>query len=339
VQAFVVADTKAQKYQTARHRPNHRYHHRSMRTALPYLVVLLAAVTWLSVRPLLEDRSLGSPKNPVRIMLTPSTDAQAIIQNGDVLARYITEQTGIAVKVDVPNYYITVVEAFGTDRADIAIMNTFSYLLAHSKYGAEAVLRVARRYGELSYRGEFIVRHDSGIDSLEDLRGRTIAYVDPSSTSGFIYPKEMLRERGVQTREEMFANGHNQVVLKVYQGEVDAGAVFYSPTDTVTGEILDARCKIAPQHPDVYDVVKILALTREIPNDPVVVRKGLPTELREPIIKALLEFQKTEQGRASLMMIASVEGFVPTQDADYSEVRTLVRRYGIDLEEALTKKR
>ena len=308
-----------------------------MRTALPYLVILVLALGWLSFKPLFEDRSLGSEKNPVRIMLTPSTDAQAIIQNGEILAAYITEQTGINVKVDVPNYYITVVEAFGTDRADVAIMNTFSYLLAHSKYGAQAELRVARRYGELSYRGEFIVRADSDIDSLYQLEGKTIAYVDPSSTSGYIYPKEMLRERGIATKEEMFANGHNQVVLKVYQGDVDAGAVFYSPTDTVTGERLDARCKIAPQHPDVYDVVKIIALTEEIPNDPVVVRRGLSAELREPIIEALLEFQRTEEGRQSLMTIASIEGFVRTSDADYQDVRELVGRYGIDLESALKK--
>jgi len=308
-----------------------------MRTALPYLVLLVLAIGWLSFRPLFEDRSLGSPKNPVRIMLTPSTDAQAIIQNGELLAEYITAKTGINVKVDVPNYYITVVEAFGTDRADVAIMNTFSYLLAHSKYGASAVLRVARRDGELSYRGEFIVREDSGIDSLYQLEGKTIAYVDPSSTSGYIYPKEMLRERGIKTKEEMFANGHNQVVLKVYQGDIDAGAVFYSPPDKVTGEQLDARCKIAPQHPDVYDVVKILALTQEIPNDPVVVRRGLANELREPIINALLEFQRTEEGRQSLMTIASIEGFVRTSDSDYQSVRELVGRYGIDLESALKK--
>lgn len=310
-----------------------------MRTALPYLLVLLAGLVWLSVHPLLEDRSLGSPKNPIKIMLTPSTDAQAIVQNGEALASFIEERTGLSVQVEVPNFYITVVEAFGTDRADVAIMNTFSYLLANAKYGASAVLRVARRYGELSYRGEIIVRADRGIDSLYQLQGKTIAYVDPSSTSGYIYPKELLRERNITTGEEMFANGHNQVVLKVYQGDVDAGAVFFSPQDTVTGEQLDARCKIATSYPDVYDVVKILALTREIPNDPVVVRKGLPASLRDPIIKALLEFQQSPGGPAALMEIASIEGFVPATDADYGDVRQLVSRYGIDLEAALKKKK
>jgi phosphonate transport system substrate-binding protein len=308
-----------------------------MRIGRYYLAATLLILVWLSLQPLFADRSLGSEKNPVRIMLTPSTDAQAIIRNGEILAAYIERQTGYKVRVDVPNYYITVVEALGTSRADVAIMNTFSYLLAHSKYGAEARLRVARRHGELTYKGEFIVRADSDIDSLPQLNGRTIAYVDPSSTSGYIYPKEMLRLRGVKTRQEMFANGHNQVVTKVYQGHVDAGAVFYSPPDALTGEILDARCKVVTQYPDVYEKVKIIALTDSIPNDPVVVRKNLDERIRNAVIGALLKFQSTPEGRAALMTIASIEGFVPASDSDYNDVRALVARYGVNLEATLKK--
>ncbi|MBI2793484.1 MAG: phosphate/phosphite/phosphonate ABC transporter substrate-binding protein [Ignavibacteria bacterium] len=309
----------------------------NMRIGRYYLAATLLVLTWLSVRPLFADRSLGSENNPVRIMLTPSTDAQAIIRNGEILAAYIEWQTGYKVRVDVPNYYITVVEALGTSRADVAIMNTFSYLLAHSKYGAEARLRVARRHGELTYKGEFIVRADGDIDSLTQLNGRTIAYVDPSSTSGYIYPKEMLRQRGITTSREMFANGHNQVVTKVYQGDVDAGAVFYSPPDALTGEILDARCKVVTQYPDVYEKVKIIALTDSIPNDPVVVRKNLDEKVRRAVIGALLKFQSTSEGRTALMTIASIEGFVPASDSDYNDVRALVERYGINLEATLKK--
>ncbi|MCX6139965.1 MAG: phosphate/phosphite/phosphonate ABC transporter substrate-binding protein [Candidatus Kapabacteria bacterium] len=311
-----------------------------MRIARVYILIVACILGWLTVRPLfVKDMSPGSEKNPIRLMLTPSTDAQAIIRDGDVLAQYLLAETGLHVSVAVPNYYITVVEAFGTERADMAIMNTFSYLLAHSKYGARAVLRVARRYGELTYRGEFIVRANSGIDSLYQLQGRTIAYVDPSSTSGYIYPKEMLRIRGVVPRQEVFANGHNQVVTKVYQGDVDAGAVFFSRPDSVTGERLDARAKIATEHPDVFDIVKVIALTEEIPNDPVVVRKGLPQDVVDKLIAALLRFQETPNGKKSLMTIASVEGFKPSSDDDYSAVRTLVAKYGIDVESAVRRKK
>jgi phosphonate transport system substrate-binding protein len=309
-----------------------------MRPATGYLTVTLLLLVWLSVRPLLHgENPLGSESNPIRIMLTPSTDAQAIIRDGEVLAEYITRRTGLHVKVAVPNFYITVVEAFGTNRADMAIMNTFSYLLAHKKYGANAVMRVARRYGELSYRGEFIVHAESGITTIEQLRGKTIAYVDPSSTSGYIYPKDMLRKRGVSPRQEMFAYGHNQVVTKVYTRDVDAGAVFYSRPDTVTGEQLDARTKIKTEHPDVFQKVRVIGLTEEIPNDPVVARKGLDKAIVSRICDALLSFQRTESGKKALMTIASVEGFQRTSDAAYDDVRKLVASYGVDVEQQLRK--
>lgn len=312
-----------------------------MNIARYYLSATILILAWLTLRPVIlsEDMSPGSRANPIRLMLTPSTDAHAIIQDGDKLAAFLHARTGLHVQVSVPNYYITVVEAFGTGRADIAIMNTLSYLLAHAKYEAQASLRVARRYGELTYRGQFIVRADAGIDSLQQLNGKTIAYVDPSSTSGYIYPKEMLRRMGVRPREEMFANGHNQVVTKVYQGDVDAGAVFYSRPDTVTGEQLDARAKVVTEYPDVYSRVKVLALTDEIPNDPVVTRKGLPNDVREKLITALLDFQSTPEGKRALLTIASIEGFVPTNDAEYDAVRKLVGRYGVDVERALQKKK
>ncbi len=310
-----------------------------MSVARFYILGTFLVLLWLSVRTTWNEHQLGSAERPIRLLLTPSTDAQAIIQNGELLAAFLTERTGLHVRVSVPNYYITVVEAFGTERADVAIMNTFSYLLAHAKYGANAVLRVVRRHGEQSYRGEIIVRADRGIDSLHQLNGKTIAYVDPSSTSGCIYPKEMLREHNVTVREEMFAHGHTQVVMKVYQGDVDAGAVFYSPPDTITGERLDARVKIATQYPDVFDKVKVVALTNPIPNDPVVMRAGLPESIRTKLIKALLEFQQTPEGKDALMTIASVEGFVVSSDSDYHAVRSLVSKYGIDLESELSKKK
>ena len=314
--------------------------HTNMRIAKYYLAVTVIAVLWISLRPLLHTNAeLGTEQNPIQLMLTPSTDAPAIIRDGEVLADYLLKTTGLHVKVTVPTNYIVIVEAFGTKRADVAIMNTFAYLLAHKKYGANAVLRVARRYGELSYRGEFIVPASSGIDRVEQLEGKTIAFVDPSSTSGYIYPKEMLKRLKVTPKREVFANGHNQVVAKVYLGDVDAGAVFYSRPDTATGEQLDARCKVATEYPDVFEKVKVIGLTDEIPNDPVVVRNGLDNETTAKLVDALYQFAQTEKGRKALMTIASIEGFKRASDQEYDDMRTLVARYGIDVEKTLKKKK
>ena len=311
-----------------------------MRIARPYLIVVTFVLVWLTIRPLMHaDAKLGSEQNPINLMLTPSTDAPAIIRDGEVLAQYLLKTTGLHVKVTVPTSYIVIVEAFGTKRADVAIMNSFAYLLAHKKYGARAVLRVARRYGELSYRGEFIVPASSGIDRIEQLEGKTIAFVDPSSTSGYIYPKEMLKRLGVNPKREVFANGHNQVVTKVYLGDVDAGAVFYSRPDTATGEQLDARTKVKTEYPDVFEKVKVIGLTDEIPNDPVVVRSSMDSEITDKLVSALYDFATTPRGRQALMTIASIEGFKRSNDDEYNEMRSLVARYGIDVEKSLRKKK
>jgi phosphonate transport system substrate-binding protein len=308
-----------------------------MRHAKVYLPLLLLALIWLSVRPLFEDRSLGSRHQPILFMLTPSVDAQRISQNGDSLMAYLHQTTGYHFRASVPTNFIAVVEAFGAGKADIAIMNTFSYLLANTKYDARAALKVVRRYGELSYRGQILARAGDDINSLEDLRGRRIAYVDPSSTSGYIYPKALLQQRGIQTGEEVFANKHDNVVTMIYQRQVDAGATYYSPADKKTGELLDARARVRSQFPDVFDKIKILELTEPIPNDPVVFRSEFPADMQRRIIDALLAYAATPRGVASLKEIASVEGLAPSSDAEYADIRAMVTRYSVDVEKALRK--
>lgn len=310
-----------------------------MRYAKFYVPLLLAALVWLTVRPLFEDRSLGSKHRPIQFLLTPSVDAQKVSTNGDALMQYLHERTGLYFRSSVPSNFIAVVEAFGSGQADLAIMNTFSYLLANSKYNAHAMMKVVRRNGELSYRGQIIAHVQSGIASLQDLRGRRMAFVDPSSTSGYIYPKALLSKSGIQTGEEVFANKHDNVVTMIYQRQVDAGATYYSPPDTKTGEILDARARVKQQFPDVFSKIKIIQLTDEIPNDPVVVRDGFPVVLRDKILKALLEYSATPAGKASLKEIASVEGLTQSNDEDYAQIRALIRTYSVDVERVLSKKK
>ncbi|MCU0331624.1 MAG: phosphate/phosphite/phosphonate ABC transporter substrate-binding protein, partial [Candidatus Kapabacteria bacterium] len=192
-----------------------------------------------------------------------------------------------------------------------------------------------RRDGELSYRGQLLARADAGINSIEDLRGRRIAFVDPSSTSGYIYPKALLIERTVRTGEEVFANKHDNVVTMIYQGQVDAGATYYSPPDKRTGEQLDARARVKAQFPDVFNKVKIVELTADIPNDPVVFRDGFPEEMRDRIIKALLAYASTPAGVESLKKIASVEGLVRSSDTEYAPMQRVVMASSVDVEKAL----
>ncbi len=308
---------------------------RFLRVGAFYSGVLVAGLLKLSLEPLLRPQELGSAGRPLRLMLVPSVDAQKVTASAEALVHFLRRYTGYAIEASVPTSYIAVVEAFGAGRADIATMNAFSYLLAHERYGVRAVLRVVRRHGELSYRGQILVHAESGITDLRQLNGKRFAYVDPASTSGYILPKALLEREGIRPAEEVFAMRHDNVVTMVYQRQVDAGATYYSPPDPVTGEIRDARARLLPQFPDVAEKVRILALTDSIPNDPVVVRADLPEEVVGRLVQGLLAFQATPEGRRALFEIYSIEGFVPASDRDYDGLRQLVQRSVGNLEQLL----
>lgn len=274
-----------------------------------------------------EDK-LGSRNNPVKLYFTPSVDAESITINSIDFLRFLETETGLFFKTGVPANYIAVVEAFGSDRADIGVMNSFGYLMANDKYGAEAKLKVLR-YGEDHYRGQIIAHVNSGIKTVADLAGKKFAFTDPSSTSGYMFPKKILKDNQVAPGETTFAIKHDNVVTMVYQGQVDAGATYYSPP-TENGEIRDARARVKTQFPDVEEKIKVIEITEKIPNDPFVFRKGLSKEITDKFISAVKKYIKTPTGREIFKNIYSVDGVVDATDNDYNGLRKMIKTINID---------
>lgn len=296
-----------------------------------YLSPIIAFVIWMSIRQANEG-SLGSYSNPIRFYFTPSVDAKTISSNARVLTDYLHEKTGYYFTTAIPASYIAVVEAFGSDKVDIAAINTFSYLMASAKYGAEARLRVVRQ-GQTSYCGQIMTRYDSGIDSLGQLDGKTFAYVDPSSTSGYILPKALFDSLGIRLGQTVFAMQHPNVVTMIYQRQVDAGAAYYAPPDQETGKMMDARARVLQQFPDVEKKVKIIGFTQHIPNDPIVFRKNLGGKMKDAITDALLDFVKTPEGKKAWEEIYDVTGLIHANDSDYDGLRKLLQKQQIDFEQ------
>lgn len=310
-----------------------------MKPAILYISLLTLILLKLSLAPVMQSDTIGSKSNPIKILLTPSVDARKVSNSAEKLVEFLHTTTGYYYQASFPASYIAVVEAFGSGKADFAAMNTFSYILAHQKYGVAARLLVIRRDGEKTYKGQFIARTDSKIDSLWQLNGKKIAYVDPASTSGYILPKALLTGQSIKPAEEVFAMKHDNVVMMVYQRQVDAGATYYSPPDKKTGEILDARARVVRQYPDIYSTVKIIGFTSDIPNDPFVFRKDFPQKMEEEIMDALLKFQATAEGKKALFETYSIEGLAPVDDSAYDQLRTMIRSFGGNLEQALSKKK
>lgn len=265
-----------------------------------------------------ERAELGSEQNPIKFFFVPSVDVKVLDDNSKAVKEYLEKNTPYKFKIAIPPNFNTVVEAFGSKRADVAALNTFGYILAHEKYGAEARLTTVRN-GEATYRAQFIAKANSKIKKIEDLEGKKIAFVDPVSTSGYILPLKYLRDRNIKPKQTVFAMRHDNVVSMIYQGQVDAGATFY--VSPVGDEIQDARMLVKAQYPDVEQKIKIIQLTETIPNDPVVFRKDLPEEIKIKISHELIEYAKTPSGKEHLQRLSGVTGLIPCNDRDYDKTR------------------
>jgi len=265
---------------------------------------------------------LGSQENPLRMMFVPSGDSQVILKGGEEIALRLEKATGLHFKTSIATNYAAVIEAMGARKVDIGWLASFSYVLAHEKYGAELILIVIR-FDSPFYRGQIMAGADRGINNLADFKDKTFAFVDPASTSGHLYPKSLLISKGfdpkVFFKRAVFVGSHNAVVLSILKGEVDGGASYD-----------DARATVAKNFPGVFEKVKIISYTQNIPNDVVAVRKNLNPTLKQKISEGLKYLAKTPEGSKVLKKVYGISGLADL-DAFFDPVREAGKLLGLDL--------
>jgi len=256
------------------------------------------------------------------LALTPSRDPTMLQEAGQELGQVLGRQLQMAVKVHVASDYAGVIEALRSRLVDVAFLPAVGYVIAAREAGAQIVVK-ATRGGQADYASRIFVLQESQIRRLEDLRGKTIAFVDPASSSGYIYPMVLLikaglvRDRDPKTffRETVFAGVHDAALLAVLNGSVDAAAAF----DEAPVRILKDAAKAAR--------LRHIAETARIPNDGVAVRQGLTSEIVGRITDALLALNVPE-GVLLLRRLYNIDGLVPAHDRDYDPVREAVDLLG-----------
>ena len=289
------------------------------------VLFMLVAVLALVLAGCGGEAKLGTEQNPIVMSFVPSGDTQEIIASGDQLAQMIQDKTGLVIKSNVGTDFAAVREAMGAGKAHIGWLNTFNYVLANEKYGVDVAL-VTERFGSTSYKGQIITRADSGIKTLDDLKGKVMCWVDPNSTSGYIVPRIMLQANGIDPDKDFAktieAGSHNNVVTQVYNGDCDAGATY-----------VDARSSVEKDIPDVKEKVIAIATTADIPNDNVSFIKDFPADQRQQIVDALLAIAASEEGKKALNDLYSIEGLKPADDSFYDAFRAQLSKAGINIED------
>lgn len=314
-------------------------------------LVILTALT--SVAAVAQD-ALGSEANPIQVYFVPSVEAGVITSGGEVMAAALKEATGLNFEVFVPTSYAATVEAMCASPANsMGFIPSAGYVIANNRCGVTVAAAAVRR-GWPVYWAAYVVRRDSGIRTFNDLAGKSWAYPDAGSASGFVFPSVELGQAGIEPGERVEAGSHNNVVLAVYNGEAEFGTTFFSPPALTGGawsigdnpepydltveesfigddgnlyvgdvRILDARANVRETAPDIVDAVKVLRLSAPIPNDTLSFGPEFPAELQTQIVDALIAFSGTE-GWAQSIGSEDFYGWTsitPVEDSLYDIVR------------------
>jgi phosphonate transport system substrate-binding protein len=264
----------------------------------------------------------AQPAQTIDFYLTPSLAEDLLNSKGAFVKEFLEKETGIIIRMNIPKSYDELIEDFGAQKACFAMMNSQSYIRANTKYGALVKLRTIR-FGHSTYQGMIITHAASGIKTLKDLHGKSIAYTDELSTSGYLYPKKLLEKNSIKIGKESFAKKHDDVVRQVYERKVDAGAAFYS-APSPNGTLRDARSRVKDKYPDVEKKVVVLTITDPIPNDPIVFSKSFDQVIANKLCMALMKLAQDEKGKQALQDLYGTEGFVKASDADYNSLRLVM---------------
>jgi phosphonate transport system substrate-binding protein len=301
-----------------------------MKPTTYFLLLLLFAATVAACSPAqLEDVALPAPdesadseaRNELILAFIPQENPEKLLGDLDQITAYLSDELAIPVKGFVTQDHAAAVEALRNGDADISFMGALPYVLAHDQTGAEVILAEVYR-GSPVYTGRIFVRKDSGIETLEDLRGKSIAFADPISESGYLYPLDLFVQAGYLARDEdpqnffsnvYFAGGYQQSLQAVINGFVDAaGASQYA-------ELLVA--------PDQLEELTWIAETDPIPSHVVLARPGLDPSRVEAFKQVMLRLNEPEY-RHLLKYVYSPDGYVEATHEDYTSVEEVARLYG-----------
>src|SRR5690606_6582639 len=179
---------------------------------------------------------IGTEAHPIKVLFVPSVDAQVIVSGGELMAEALNEATGLHFAVSVPTSYAATIEEMCASPTDsMGFIPGLGYVLANQLCGVDVEFK-AVRFGWDVYWAQILVQRDSDIDSLEDLNGKTWAYPDAGSTSGYLAILPLLADNGVTAGETLEAGGHTGAVRAIYNGEADFASTFFSAPLKPEGE-------------------------------------------------------------------------------------------------------
>tara|TARA_B100000686_G_C16787814_1_gene976445 strand:+ start:2280 stop:3128 length:849 start_codon:yes stop_codon:yes gene_type:complete len=254
------------------------------------------------------EASSINPKT-LRVALIPDENAAKIIKKHKGFREYLAKALNKRIRLVVSTDYSSMIEAMRHGRLELAYFGPLSYVMAKSKSQIE-VFAARKKDGRKTYQTAFIVNRDFGINKIEDVKGKNMAFGDIASTSSHLIPKSMLRAKGLVAKddyEEHFLGAHDAVAVAVQNGKAQAGALSRPIFESLVKRGIISLRK-----------VKVLEYSKPFPQYPWVMRSDLDLELKKNIRTTFYNLRDK-----SVLGPFKASGFAEMEDEDYDGIREL----------------
>ncbi|MBN9334802.1 phosphonate ABC transporter substrate-binding protein [Devosia sp.] len=236
-------------------------------------------------------------------------------------ADYLSRELGVPVKIVRGTDYAAVIEAMRAGHVQFASVGPAAYALARKVMGDDIapVAVTLDQEGNLGYFSVIAVRADSEYQSLEDIKGKSFAFADPNSTSGYAVPSyylstELNTSAADYFSEVAFSGGHEQSVMALVNGTFEAVATHWRNENAGNIQTMEKKGLIPTGS------TRIIWKSPVIPNTPVMMLTTLPQELQDAFKTALMAFPEKDPEGFATYSNGTSSGYVEAKHEDYLDV-------------------
>lgn len=280
-----------------------------------FLVVILVILNSFLVGCSTESEKLTIGMIPVR-------DAEEMKSEFEPIELYLEKHLDKEIEVYITDNYAGLVEGMKDGVIDIGWFGAFSFIAAESQIELTPLVVQERRETGLYYQSYIITKSDSNIETLEDLKDKSFAFVDAGSTSGFVLPYALFKSRNLDIEKNFsditYSGSHEQVPQDIINGKADAGAI-----SSIQFNKLEADEKL------IKDDFKIIWQSDHIPGSPYVARSDLDGGVKEGFIESMLNIHE-EIPNDLHEFDESIEKYVEVDNNIYHSIRNIATILGKD---------
>ncbi len=263
--------------------------------------------------------------------------------DADRLARYdpyrklLESSFGVPARMLAAADYAGVIQAFAAGQVDVAYMSPAAYAGAwmESNGNVRPLLTTQEKDGSTSYVSVMYVRADSGIADLKGMQGKSLAWADPNSASGYLIPRSEFRAAGIDPTTYFsrtgFGGGHEQTLVAVLGRQYDAGVTWTSglgeAAEGYTRGVL--RTMVDKKLLDMKDL-RIIWKSRPIENGPMTVRKDTPQAFQDDMLALHLAMPKEHPEVYRAVDMGSGQAWVPVTHEDYAPFVEMLKAEAAD---------